>query len=155
MVRLGTQSAASPCCASSSSLPAIRQLGPLLATLLFVPGVLIAQLTTGTIEGTLRATDGRPVAGSPILITGGAGFHLTIQSNSNGEFAITLPYGRYRFTGDVQLGAASSSAMIFVAPLQTTHFDLVVDGSGSIHGAKPSARTPGIWTDATSGACLS
>ncbi len=151
MVRLGTQSAASACCTSSRSLQAVRRLGPLLATLLFVPGVLLAQLTTGTIEGTLRATDGRPVAGSPILITGGAGFHLTIQSNSNGEFAITLPYGRYRFTGDVQLGAASSSAMIFVAPLQTTHFDLVIDGSGSIHGAQPSARTPGIWTDATSG----
>jgi hypothetical protein len=46
------------------------------ATLLFVPGPLFSQLTTGDIEGTLRAVDGRPLAGSPILITGAAGFHL-------------------------------------------------------------------------------
>jgi hypothetical protein len=37
-----------------------------------------------------------------------------------------------------------------VAPLQTTRFDLVIDAAGSIHGAQPAARTPGVWTDATS-----
>jgi hypothetical protein len=41
--------------------------GLLLATGFFVPGALLAQLTTGVVEGTLRATDGRPLAGSPGL----------------------------------------------------------------------------------------
>ena len=128
-VRLGTRSAVSPCCGSSRSLPAVR-LGLLLAAVAFVPGALLAQLTTGAIEGTLRATDGRPVAASPILITGGAGFRAVIHSNSNGEFAVTLPYGRYCLSGGVQRGAASSGATVFVAPLQTARFDLVMDASG-------------------------
>jgi Carboxypeptidase regulatory-like domain len=67
----------------------------------------LAQLTTGAIEGTLRATDGRPMPGAPILIAGGAGFRTVIHSNSNGGFAMTLPYGRYRLSGDVQHGAES------------------------------------------------
>ena len=147
---LGTRSAVSPCCGSSRTLPAVR-LGLLLATVTFVPGALLAQLTTGAIEGTARATDGRSVADSPILITGGAGFRTIIHSNSNGEFAVTLSYGRYCLSGGVQRGTASSGATVFVAPLQTTRIDLVMDASGVTRSVQPAAQTPGIWTDATSG----
>ncbi len=107
--------------------------GLLLAMAAFVPGALWAQLTTGTLEGTLRAADGRPVAGARILLTGGAGFRIVIHSASNGEFAVTLPYGRYHLSG----------ATVFVAPLDTTHFDPVIEQAG--------ARAPGIWTDVTRG----
>ena len=117
----------------------------------FVPGALLAQLTTGAIEGTARATDGRSVADSPILITGGAGFRTIIHSNSNGEFAVTLSYGRYCLSKGVQRGTASSGATVFVAPLQTTRIDLVMDASGVTRSVQPAAQTPGIWTDATSG----
>lgn len=127
------------------------RLGLLLPTLVLVPGALLAQLTTGAIEGTLRATDGRPMPGAPILITGGAGFRTVIHSNSNGDFAMMLPYGRYSLSGGVQNGSESSGATVLVAPLQTTRFDLVVNASGSIRGVQPAARAPGIWTDATSG----
>jgi len=150
VVLLGTRSAASPYSSNSRSLPGVRRFGLLLATA-FVPGALLAQLTTGAIEGTLRATDGRPLAAAPILVTGAAGFRTVIHSNSNGEFAMTLPYGRYRLSLDVQHAAASSSATIFVAPLQTVRFDLVIDASGSIRGVQPPPGKPGIWTDATSG----
>jgi len=113
----------------------------------FVPGALWAQLTTGTIEGTLRAPDGRPVADSAILVTGGAGFRTVIHSNSNGEFSMTLPYGRYRLSGGVPYATESSVATVFVAPLQTARFDLVMDTSGAIRSVQPAAaRTPGnIW----------
>ena len=121
----------------------------LLLTTAFLPGGLLAQLTTGTIEGTLRATDGRPVAESPILVTGGAGFSTVVQSNGNGEFAMTLPYGRYRLTGGIQHDGESSGAMVFVAPLQTARIDLVIDASGLIRRTQPAARIPGIWTDTT------
>jgi hypothetical protein len=150
-VCLGTQSAASACCTRSRSLPAVRRIGPLLATLFFVPGPLFSQLTTGAIEGTLRAWDGRPVAGSPILITGAAGLHLSIHSKSNGAFALTLPYGRYQLSGTVQPGTELAGATVFVAPLQTTRFDLIIDASGAIRGVQPSAMTPGIWADVTRG----
>jgi len=108
-------------------------------------------LTTGAIEGILRATDGRPLAGAPILVTGGAGFRTVIHSRSNGGFSIVLLYGRYRLSGSVQPGAVSSSVTIFVAPLQTARFDLVMDTSGTIRGVQPAVGTMGIWTDATSG----
>jgi hypothetical protein len=91
---LGIRSAALPCSSSSRCLPDVRRLGLLLAAAALVPGVLPAQLTTGAIEGILRVPDGRPVVGAPILVTGGAGFRTVIHSNSNGEFAIVLPYGR-------------------------------------------------------------
>src|SRR5580700_8156397 len=78
---LGIRSAASPCSSSSRCLPDIRRLRLLLAAVAFGPGVLPAQLTTGAIEGILRATDGRPLAGAPILVTGGAGFRTVIHSN--------------------------------------------------------------------------
>ena len=117
----------------------------------FAPGVLLAQLTTGAIEGTLRVTDGLPLAAAPILVTGAAGFRTVIHANSNGQFAMTLPYGRYRLSLDVKDTTASSSATIFVAPLQTVRFDLVIDASGSIRGVQPPAGTPGIWTEATTG----
>jgi hypothetical protein len=56
----------------------------LLATVAFVPGTLLAQLSTGAIEGTLRAMDGHALAGTAILINGGAGFRTVIISNASG-----------------------------------------------------------------------
>jgi hypothetical protein len=106
-----------------------------------LPGALVAQLTTGHIAGRLRAADGRPVVRSPIFIRGGAGFHAVIHSNANGEFAITLPYGRYWFSTDDQQGAQPSGTAVYVAPFETTRLDLAAGASES--------RTPGIWTDTT------
>jgi hypothetical protein len=114
------------------------RLGILLATVVLASEALLGQLTTGAVEGILRASDGHSLAGVAILITGGAGFHTIIHSNASGGFSITLPYGRYRFSG----------ATVFVAPLQTTRLDLVQEASGSIRVPQPAM---GIWTDATSG----
>ena len=151
VVRLGIRLADSPCSNSSGCLREVGGLGLLLASVAFVPGVLLAQLTTGALEGTLRGADGRPIAGATILVTGGDGLRAVIHSNSNGEFATTLPYGRYRLSGEVQPGVECSGTTVFVAPLQTTRFDLLIDGSGSIREGQPEVETPGVWTDATSG----
>jgi hypothetical protein len=81
---------------------------------LLLPFAALAQLTTGIIEGSLRAVDGHALSGKPVEITGGAGFHATILTDSRGEFSITLPYGRYRVNENA----------VFVAPLQTIRLDL-------------------------------
>jgi hypothetical protein len=128
-------------------LPRLRLL---LATTL-VPGSLLGQLTTGAIEGTLHDTDGRPVADSSIFVSGGTGFHTVIHSNSKGEFTVTLPYGPYRLSGTIEHGTEAAGATVFVAPLETTHLDLVIDASKSTRGTQPAANTIGIWSDATSG----
>jgi hypothetical protein len=88
--------------------------------MLLLHSPLWAQLTTGTLTGTYRAADGRPLAGAPIAIAGGAGFHIEIRTDSHGEFSITLPYGQYQLPG---------GATVFVAPLQTTHVDLPASSS--------------------------
>ena len=157
VVRLVTPSAASLCSNSSRRLPDIGRLRLLLAIVTLVPGTLLSQLTTGSIEGTLSAMDGRRVGGAAILVTGGAGFRIVIHSNSNGEFTMTLPYGRYLLSGAAQLRTASFFVTpffvtpFFATPLQTTRLDLVIDASGSIRSAQPAARTPGMWTDITAG----
>src|SRR5215467_888415 len=122
-VRLGTRSAASPC-SGSNPFPDLRRLGLLLAPMVFLPGALLAQLTTGTVAGTVRAADGHRLAGESILITGGAGWGIVIRTNSKGEFSATLPYGRYRLSGEAQSTAESSGGTVFVAPLQATRIDL-------------------------------
>src|SRR5258708_35109317 len=62
-VRLGTRSAASPC-SGSNRFPDLRRLGLLLAPMGFLPGVLLAQLTTGTVAATAPAAHGhRPIRG--------------------------------------------------------------------------------------------
>ncbi len=149
---MGTRSAASPCSGSNRGVPDLRRLGLLLAPAVFLPGALLAQLTTGTVEGTLRAADGHRLAVESILITGGAGLGIVIRTNSKGEFSATLPYGRYRLSGEVQRRAESSGATVFVGPLQTARIDLVMDTSGSIRVMQlAQARMPGIWADDTSG----
>ena len=148
MVRLGTQSAGSLFCGSSLGLPEVR-LGALLATLVFVHGALLAQLNTGTIEGTLRDMAGHSLPGSTIVVEGATGFRAVIRTNPNGGFAITLPYGRYRLSGEVQHGGGSS-ALVFVAPLQNVRIDFVAEATGAIR-AQTASRTSGDWTDVTSG----
>ena len=80
-------------------------------------------MTTGIVEGHAAATQS-------IEVTGGAGFHLTLHADSDGAFTITLPYGRYRFSG----------VPVYVAPLQTTRVDLVAATSRQLPAA-------GLWAD--------
>lgn len=62
VVRLDTRSAVSPCSSNSRISPEVR-LGFLLAIVFWVPEALLAQLTTGTIEGTSFGMDGHPPPG--------------------------------------------------------------------------------------------
>jgi hypothetical protein len=124
----------------------------LLASLIFIPTVLLAQVTTGAAEGSLRDADGHLVLGAKILVTGGVGFRFTVPTNGNGEFALVAPYGRYRLSPEEAPSSASSGVEIYIYPLQTTHVDLRVDGSGAFQLAKQSVEEiPGLWADTTGG----
>jgi hypothetical protein len=138
VVRLDTQSAVS-LCSVSSRISSEVNVAVLLAIVASVPGILPAQITTGTLAGTLSGADGNPAPGSAILISGGAGFSALVHSNSNGEFTLPLPYGHYRLSGRTGREQFTSDATVFVAPLQTTRIDLVIDASGSIRGVQPPA----------------
>src|SRR5690242_17504262 len=105
-----------------------------LLALLWLTSGVHAQLTTGTVEGHLLTSDGHPAENAPLIITGGAGFHLTIRTGAAGAFSVTLPYGTYRF----------SDLPVFVAPLQTTSLEI---RSGAADPELQSA--PGLWHDAS------
>jgi hypothetical protein len=137
--RLGTRSAVSLSFANSGSLRAA-----LLAVALFLPGHSLAQLTTGAVEGTVRAADGRALADVVITVSGGAGLRSTIRSNPHGQFALTLPYGRYLLSAELKPGVS-----IVVAPLQTTRIDLIINATDAVHAAPISSVTPAVWTDTT------
>jgi hypothetical protein len=64
-------------------------------------------LTTGIVEGSAQNN-------ASVEITGGAGFRLTIHTDADGKFSVTLPYGKYQFSG----------MPVYVAPLQVSHLDL-------------------------------
>ena len=146
-MRLGIQSAAS-LCSGSSGVPSAL----FLCAILCIPTTLVAQLTTGVIEGRLRSAEGRPATGRQILVTGGVGFRAVVACDANGQFAITLPYGQYQLSSDVRHNSGSSGAAVLVAPLETTRLDLVVDASGTIHTVESGpAPMLGLWTETMAG----
>ena len=88
------------------------------ASLFFANSFILAfslsgQLTTGIVEGSAQNN-------APVEITGGAGFRLTIHTDSAGKFSVTLPYGEYQFSG----------MPVYVAPLQVSHLDLTDTNPG-------------------------
>jgi hypothetical protein len=128
-----------------------RRLALLVAGVFLAAGASWAQLNTGILKGTICSLDGRPIAGSRIHITGGAGFKTVIHSNLNGQFEMTLPYGRYDLSREDQQSAKISSVSIFVAPLQITRVDLVVTAAGVIQSVPLALNTDIVWTDTTNG----
>jgi hypothetical protein len=90
------------------------------ALALLASKLLVAQLATGVVEGTLSGPDGRPSPDTAIFITGNLGFHTQILTGAGGEFAVTLIYGVYR----LRTGGRSVPVVVNVAPLRTTRVTL-------------------------------
>jgi hypothetical protein len=147
---LDTRSAALACC-GSSRIRAIQRLRLVCAIASWVTGTICAQSTSGTVQGVLRDAAGRPVAGRAILFTGSLGLRAAAHSNGAGEFAITLPYGRYGLAAEVGRGAVPAAVRVYIAPLQTTRLELAIDASGSLRVLRSESRTAGLWTDRTPG----
>jgi hypothetical protein len=112
----------------------------LLALALFLHGEALAQLTTGTVEGTVHTVDGRAFEDVAITISG-AGLRTAVRTGRNGGFVATLPYGSYLLSVELRQGIS-----VFVAPAQTTRVDLVIDAAGALHSAPVLSAAPGIWT---------
>ncbi len=121
-----------------------------LAIAVLAPNLLVAQLTTGVVEGTLTGPDGSSKPGAVILVIGSLGFKTQIQTQADGGFAVALAYGLYHFRAGDRDG--SDPVIVQVAPLQTTRLTLVVDASGIIRQAAPVALSPpGVFSDKTRG----
>jgi hypothetical protein len=105
----------------------------LLAAIAVLP--LYGQLTTGIVEGSLRDAQGHLLPDHVIAVSSAAGFHITLRSSAQGDFTAVLPYGQYSFA------PADSPTTVIVAPLQTTHIDLIEHGPAT----QSVVQQPGLW----------
>src|ERR1039458_7332410 len=119
-----------------------------IAMAFLVPGLGMCQLTTGTLEGTLRDPRNQPLAGTSLVVSGALKFSRVIHSNPRGEFSVSLPYGLYWMSTGVGRGDPSASVAIFVAPLQTVRLNLVI-GPAGLGVREPEAGISGPWADST------
>ncbi|MGA3039433.1 MAG: hypothetical protein ABSF54_01435 [Bryobacteraceae bacterium] len=112
------------------------------ALALLASKLLVAQLATGVVEGTLSGPDGRPSPDTAIFITGNLGFHTQILTGAGGEFAVTLIYGVYR----LRTGGRSVPVVVNVAPLRTTRVTLVTDATGTLEAAPLDAASAEVFS---------
>jgi hypothetical protein len=130
-----------------------RLLCALFSALALFAGIIHAQLTTGLLEGGLRTGLGRALSGVLIIVSDAAGSETTVRTGSMGHFAFALAYGCYRVSVQVPNKQRIAGPEVFIAPLQTSHIDLVFEGGGklALSGRPAKAALLGPWTDSTQG----
>lgn len=107
----------------------------LLAIALF-PALLEAQLTTGTVQGTIEYVSGRPASYLTVFILSRTGLQTSIQTSPGGYFSASLPCGSYTLS--------PSGVSIYVASLQTLSLNLVIDNSGKLRRRLPRTQQAGL-----------
>ena len=105
--------------------------------------MLHAQLGLGRIEGAVRTAAGSPVPSAGVVIEG-SGLRLLARANDAGQFALALPYGRYRISLE---GEQNSTAPVDIVPVETVRVTLVVTPGARFRLQSTTAAEPGEWTD--------
>jgi hypothetical protein len=133
--------------------PPRQKLRPLalLAAFVFSSQICSAQMTTGTLAGHVRDTEGVALDGATIAVSSDLGFHAILTAGAHGEFLLTLPYGRYELKIRNGRAPESSAADIDIEPLQNRNIDLIVDASGNLRVQAQSTDNPGVWAGSPRG----
>jgi len=115
----------------------------LLILVVLYPRILVAQIATGTIAGSIRDPEGVPVQ-TAITISSELGFRAIADTDAHGTFLLTLPYGRYEVT--VQNPVSPYSGVpIDIEPLQNQEIRLIVDASGKLRIETQPSENAGVW----------
>jgi hypothetical protein len=117
----------------------------LMLAFLLSPRISLAQLSTGTVAGTLRDADGQMMKAIAIIVSSDLGFHATADTDAEGAFLLTLPYGSYQLAVQDGPSAVSSSVPIEVRPLQHTDIGLRLSTSGRLEIKAQSSDDAGVW----------
>jgi hypothetical protein len=121
-------------------------LKPILILLaLLWPQFSSAQISTGTLTGTLHDVEGEPSKAS-VMISSEMGFRAMVNSDGHGEFFLTLPYGHYELRVQTRGISTSSAVAIDIAPLQNREISLTLDSSGKLRLEAPPTEEAGVWT---------
>lgn len=89
----------------------------LLLLTVFSSRLSFAQITTGTVLGTIRDAEGVG-AQTLLIVSSDLGFHAKVNTNAQGTFLLNLPYGHYELSVQDQRVSGSSALSIDVKPLQ-------------------------------------
>src|SRR5579862_3395750 len=100
------------------SRPDALRLAVLKLAFLLSPRISFAQLSTGTVAGKLRDADGQMMKAIAIIVSSDLGFRAAVDTDAEGAFLLTLPYGSYQLAVQDGPSAVSSSVPIQVQPLQ-------------------------------------
>jgi hypothetical protein len=117
----------------------------LLLLTVFLASSSFAQITTGTVTGIIRDTEGVP-AQTSLVVSSDLGFHSRVNTDARGAFLITLPYGRYALTVQDQRVSGSPPVNVNVEPLQNLEIKLIIDNSGNVRIEMQPSANMGVWT---------
>ena len=117
-----------------------------LLTLTVLPShASLAQIATGSITGKLHDAEREPVK-AVIVISSEPGFRAMVNTDAQGTFSLTLPYGRYEVTVQDRRASISPTVSIDVKPLQNQDISLIIDSSGKIRIETGAAENAGVWS---------
>ena len=117
-----------------------------LLTLTVLPShASLAQIATGSITGKLRDAEREPVKAA-IIISSEPGFRAMVNTDAQGTFSLTLPYGRYEVTVQDRRASISPTVSIDIKPLQNQNISLIIDSSGKIRIETGAAENAGVWS---------
>ena len=116
----------------------------LLALVLLSSPILLAQMSTGIVTGTLRDAEA-PVEGATIVISSGLGLRAAVKTDERGAFFLTLPYGRYQLKVENGRASPSSAVSVVIEPLENQDLHLIVTTSGNLRIEAQRAVNAGFW----------
>jgi len=106
---------------------------------------LFGQIATGSVSGKLRDLEGEPLKAT-VIISSELGFRASLDTDAQGTFTFTLPYGGYQLAVQTRSAVNSSAVSIDLEPLQNLEVSLVIDASGKLQLEERPGRNAGVWT---------
>jgi hypothetical protein len=122
-----------------------------IASVFLLSMAIFGQVTTGSIEGTVKDSAGAVVPGATVTVTGvTTGFNQTQQTNSDGYYFIDrVPAGTYKVVVAPISGFAEASVETRVAIEKSSRTDITL-GAGSVGATVDVTADPlGVVVDAT------
>ncbi len=129
----------------------LKMIVSIFSVLLLTTAIAFGQVTTGTIEGTVKDSKGGVVPGASVTVAGQtAGYHQTVVANSDGSFRFNnVPVGRYKVTVGAISGFAETSMETQVSVEKTTVADVALGITQSVNTVDVSTDPLGVVLDST------